>query len=535
MGSGSSRSSQVHSFQVEQENKETEDVRPKTGRETKRVPSLSAHHCTPTQLKRSQSMGSTSSPRVAPSLPRQMSEGILETNPDAKADVNMNEKQNYEAQAKILSLQKQLTETESQNLDLQQRVEILEERLEYLNSCHQIQEQPEDYQQTIKAKDQFIQKLEKEQKEQGQEFNKTKIRYRKRIKALTTQLNEAKQETSIQLFELKDEITRLTEKNKELEESLERSDSQGKTSTPDVGKMQIVLELSNQISDQTDEISRLKRELQAKDSIIDRLGGTKKLEDEYNKDKEDMKNLRKLSQGLSQLNRASENDGLGDSDLETRGVSGASRDSGLGSAGKTEDRSNKKTSVKNFSDSDWESDDLPDELSPSKIKSAPPETQALRAASRLASRESNDLKPASRLASRESTDPRNRSRLASRESINSSLPSRLASRESQFSSKTLVETDEDHISIDDMTAYRGNHRMKKKSSFSSKIRRENDTSLRTPIPSMAFEECNDSGDIPMYPSSTSKRYSRKKKKSFFLTQTGNSPAGSDISEQVSVG
>lgn len=67
----------------------------------------------------------------------------------------------------------QLTETESQNLDLQQRVEILEERLEYLNSCHQIQEQPEDYQQTIKAKDQFIQKLEKEQKEQGQEFNKT--------------------------------------------------------------------------------------------------------------------------------------------------------------------------------------------------------------------------------------------------------------------------------------------------------------------------------------------------------------------------
>lgn len=299
--------------------------------------------------------------------------------------------------------------------------------------------------------------------------------------------------------------------------------------------MQIVLELSNQISDQTDEISRLKRELQAKDSIIDRLGGTKKLEDEYNKDKEDMKNLRKLSQGLSQLNRASENDGVGDSDSETRGVSGASRDSGLGSAGKTEDRSNKKTSVKNFSDSDWESDDLPEELSPSKIKSAPPETQALRAASRLASRESNDLKPASRLASRESTDPRNRSHLASRESINSSLPSRLASRESQFSSKTLVETDEDHISIDDMTAYRGNHRMKKKSSFSSKIRRENDTSLRTPIPSMAFEESNDSGDIPMYPSSTSKRYSRKKKKSFFLTQTGNSPAGSDISEQVSVG
>lgn len=33
---------------------------------------------------------------------------LQETNPDAKADVNMNEKQNYEAQTKILSLQKQV-------------------------------------------------------------------------------------------------------------------------------------------------------------------------------------------------------------------------------------------------------------------------------------------------------------------------------------------------------------------------------------------------------------------------------------------
>jgi hypothetical protein len=57
-------------------------------------------------------------------------------------------------------------------LDLQERVDVLEERLEYLNSCHQIQEQPEDYQQTISAKDQFIEKLEKEQKQQTQEFNK---------------------------------------------------------------------------------------------------------------------------------------------------------------------------------------------------------------------------------------------------------------------------------------------------------------------------------------------------------------------------
>ncbi|XP_061174157.1 uncharacterized protein LOC133183224 [Saccostrea echinata] len=531
MGSGSSRSSQVHSFQVEQGNKEDDDVRPKTGRETKRVCSLSAQHRPSVQIKRSQSMSSTVSPRVAPSIHKQKSEE--ETTSDVKVNIDDKERQLFEAQEKMTVLQKQLTETESQNLDLQERVEVLEERLEYLNSCHQIQEEPEGYQETIKAKNQFIEKLEKEQKQQTQEFNKTKIRYKKRIKALTTQLNEAKQETSIQLFELKDEITRLQEKNKELEDSLERAGPQGKTNTPDVGKMQIVLELSNQISEQTDEISRLKKEVKVKESIIDRLGGTKNLEEEYSKDKEDMKNLKKLSQGLNQLH--SESEGLRDSEEDDRGVSGASRDSGLGSAGKNKDRRKDKSGIPVLSDSDWESDDLPDELGPCKIKSAPPETQALRAASRLAAMEGNDTGYPTRQASRESNDSRLPSRLASRESIGSRLPSRLASRESQFSSKTLMENDEDQISVDDMTSYKGSHKMRKKSSFTSKIRREHDTSLRTPIPSVAFEEEKNINDIPMYPSSSSKRYSRKKKSSFFLTQTGNSPAGSDISEQISVG
>lgn len=317
-------------------------------------------------------------------------------------------------------------------------------------------------------------------------------------------------------------------------DSLARAGPQGNVSTPDIGKMQIVLELSNQISEQTDQITKLNKELKEKESIIKRLGGTKKLEEEYSKDKEDMKNLRKLSQGLNHY-RNSESEALRDSDEETRGVSGASRDSGLGSAGKTEDRQTGKRGATILTDSDWESDDLPEELGPHTIKSAPPETQALRAASRLASRESNDSRLPFRLTPGEN-DSRLSSRLASRESINSRLPSRLASRESQLSSKTLVETDEDHISIDDMTAYKGSHRMRKKSSFTSRIRRENETSLRTPIPSVAFEEeAKDINEIPMYPSTTSKRYPKKKKSSFFLTQTGNSPAGSDISEQISVG
>ena len=58
----------------------------------------------------------------------------------------------------------QLTESESQNLDLQERVQVLEERLEYLSSCHQIPEEGENYEETIKAKDQYIAKMEKEHK-----------------------------------------------------------------------------------------------------------------------------------------------------------------------------------------------------------------------------------------------------------------------------------------------------------------------------------------------------------------------------------
>lgn len=43
-----------------------------------------------------------------------------------------------------------------------------------------------------------------------------KMRYKKRIKLLTSQVNEARQETSIQMFELRDEINRLTEENHRL-------------------------------------------------------------------------------------------------------------------------------------------------------------------------------------------------------------------------------------------------------------------------------------------------------------------------------
>lgn len=48
---------------------------------------------------------------------------------------------------------------------------------------------------------------------------------------------------------------------------------------------------------------------------------------------------------------------------------GVSCDLGLGFVGKIEDRLNKKISVKNFFDFDWESDDFFDEFSFFKIKS----------------------------------------------------------------------------------------------------------------------------------------------------------------------
>ncbi|XP_069138675.1 coiled-coil domain-containing protein 192-like [Argopecten irradians] len=364
MGSGGSKSSQVQAVHFEPERDES-DSRPSSG-----------------NIKRTQSRNSKSESGAAKNI-------------DSEIQV---------AQKKILELEKQLAETESENLDLQDRVQGLECQLDEaskLQTVHEVDE-PQDLTETLKAKDLLIANEEKEKKALQTEFTKMKNRYRKRIKTLMNQVAEAKQEQSIQMFELRDEITRLREENKKAREK--SSSATSNVSSEELqgsNKMMIVLELSNQLSEQASTISKLERENDEKQLIIDKLlkeskngAKTKYFSEismeELEKDKkvEERNSLRKLSSGLGQYKKPPLSGGLDrkqENDVdEERNCSGTSRDSGLGSAGRNGRNPPKLTrgssKLSTLSDSDWESDEP---LSVhSKIRSAPADVQAKRTASR---------------------------------------------------------------------------------------------------------------------------------------------------------
>ncbi|OWF48423.1 myosin-2 heavy chain, non muscle-like [Mizuhopecten yessoensis] len=312
-----------------------------------------------------------------------------------------------EAEKRILELEKQSAETESENLDLQDRVQGLECQLDQAARLQTVQEleEPEDLTETLKAKDMSIANAEKEKKALQTELTKMKNRYRKRIKTLMSQVSEAKQEQSIQMFELRDEISRLREENRKVREKSNSASS--KTSVeeepPGGNKMMIVVELSNQVSEQEDTINKLERENKEKQLIIDKLlveskNGSKlkyfpspRREDlEREKETEEKNSLQKLSSGLGQYTKPPMSGGNNrmpgnDIDFEDeRNCSGASRDSGLGSASRNGRNPPKLTSglskLSTLSDSDWESDEP---LSvQSKIRSAPADVHAKRTASR---------------------------------------------------------------------------------------------------------------------------------------------------------
>ena len=71
----------------------------------------------------------------------------------------------------VKQLEKQLIESESQRLDLEDRVQSLEERLEYYNNQNALQEE-NTCEETLHAKDQYIAKLEKEKADLEVESNK---------------------------------------------------------------------------------------------------------------------------------------------------------------------------------------------------------------------------------------------------------------------------------------------------------------------------------------------------------------------------
>ncbi|CAH1797291.1 unnamed protein product [Owenia fusiformis] len=197
--------------------------------------------------------------------------GLLEK---CRASLSEEERRSNTLQSQTKDLQIQLSEIESTNLDLKEEIQRLEERLEYMNNQNQLQEDKE-CPESMQIKDQYIEKLETKTKLIQEETDQLKARFKKKIKKVGTQLAETKQESTLKIFELKDEITRLANENAQLLERLSHAghensprDVEPKSSEEDNKSTFLVLELSRQISDQDSKICTLEQNLKEKDKII---------------------------------------------------------------------------------------------------------------------------------------------------------------------------------------------------------------------------------------------------------------------------
>ncbi|XP_064620574.1 microtubule-associated protein futsch-like [Lineus longissimus] len=183
------------------------------------------------------------------------------------------EEEAEKAKEDVAQLEMQVSDLESTILDLKDQIQLLEERLDQAYRKNVITEE-KGCEETLQIKDQYIKKLEDETKKVQNEIAKLKMRSKKKLHAANTQLAEAKQHSSLKMFEMKDEIARLAEENKKLSEQtsgpsqIRTSDCGLSNSGSDDGRTRIILQLSQQISEQNTKITALERSMGEKDSTI---------------------------------------------------------------------------------------------------------------------------------------------------------------------------------------------------------------------------------------------------------------------------
>ncbi|XP_078684296.1 uncharacterized protein LOC144917841 isoform X1 [Branchiostoma floridae x Branchiostoma belcheri] len=193
----------------------------------------------------------------------------------------MMEARALEAEEKVKTLQTQMAEVESTNLELLDKVASLEQQVE-MTEAEQSSKPEQDFSKTLRAKDLYIQKLEKETSAVTQEISKMREKYKKKMKSVMTQLAEAKQESALTVYSLKDEVTKLGEENSKLIAQLDKCNflkdynspdtpTEGSTSEYDGGRTNLILELSAQVSSQAEKISELEAKLAEKDRVIREL------------------------------------------------------------------------------------------------------------------------------------------------------------------------------------------------------------------------------------------------------------------------
>eukprot|EP00058_Branchiostoma_floridae_P024267 XP_002609757.1 hypothetical protein BRAFLDRAFT_78590 [Branchiostoma floridae] len=193
----------------------------------------------------------------------------------------MMEARALEAEERVKTLQTQMAEVEGANMELLDKVASLEQQVE-MTAAEQDSKPEQDFSKTLRAKDLYIQKLEKETSAVTQEISKMREKYKKKMKSVMTQLAEAKQESALTVYSLKDEVTKLGDENSKLIAQLDKCNflkdynspdtpTEGSTSEYDGGRTNLILELSAQVSAQADKISELEAKLAEKDRVIREL------------------------------------------------------------------------------------------------------------------------------------------------------------------------------------------------------------------------------------------------------------------------
>ncbi|XP_041618423.1 coiled-coil domain-containing protein 192 [Vulpes lagopus] len=175
-----------------------------------------------------------------------------------------------EAEEKAKSFSEQLAASEETKSKLLEQVSWLEGKLQTLD---QKEDSGEPYQKIVLAKDQHIEKLQAELKTSQEQLTAHKLKHKRKLKKLQTDLATAKQEAAITVLELNEKIRTLCEGKPAPREDSSPEESYG--SLPPVEesdrKLNLIIELSMQVSLQTEKITQLEKVLEEKERKIQQL------------------------------------------------------------------------------------------------------------------------------------------------------------------------------------------------------------------------------------------------------------------------
>ncbi|KAM4861896.1 coiled-coil domain-containing protein 192 [Thomomys bottae] len=175
-----------------------------------------------------------------------------------------------EAEEKARALTEQLAVSEETKSKLLDQVSWLEKQLEVINRK---EAQGEPYEEMILVKDQCIEKLQAEVKASQEQLRAHKLKHKKKVEKLQTDLATAKQEAAFTVLELKEKIKSLCDgKPAPREDKLPEELCEG---LPPIEagdrKISLIMELSTQLSLQTEKISQLEEVLEEKEKKIQEL------------------------------------------------------------------------------------------------------------------------------------------------------------------------------------------------------------------------------------------------------------------------